>query len=213
MQPSSRRRRRAGLVAPVAALALLAPPGLATATTGDGSRAGAEGAVAKKHRPPVKGAWTIDDPEMSGGFRIKGKAKKPKIVKFTITVLDDEGPRGVGCAPAGTTLTVKGAIKLKKGKKFAKSTHSFGHWWLIAKSDGAYDNDTYYNYLGVKPLPVKVTVGRTGTTDMLMAGYWDANVARKKQRMTKFTLIDPAPGGGWCRYDPYMFLPAKAAKR
>lgn len=212
MQPLPRPRRRAWSILMVGALALAALPagGLATAATAAGSTAAVDGSAAKKggFRPPVKGKWTIDDTGLSGGFKIKGKAK-PKIVKLTITVLDEDGPRGADCAPPGTTLKVQGAIKLKKGKKFAKSANSFGHWWLIAQRDGKYDTDTYYNYMGVKPLRVKVAVGRAAPVDMLLAGYWDANVPPKKQRITKFTLIDPAPGGGWCRYDPYMFTPAK----
>lgn len=203
MHPVSRPRRprtRSVLVGLVAvATALLA-------TVGPAAVAGS--AAKPRFKPPVLGAWAVQDAALSGGFTIKGK-KKPKIVGLTITVLTKDGAHGVDCAPPGAVLQVQGAITLRKGKKFAKSMRSFGHWWLISPQDGPYDNDAHYNYGGIAPLPVKVAVSGVGTVDMLIAGTWDANVPKRKQRMSRFTLLDPAPTGGWCRYDPYLIAPVK----
>jgi hypothetical protein len=211
MERSTRLRRlRLGSLVVVGSLALAAIPtvGFASASTGTASSVATK---KKDFRPPVMGKWKIKhDPDFSGGFKIKGTKKKPKITNLSLTVLTDEGPTGIGCLPVGTTLTIKGSITLKKGKKFTNSTGSFGHWWLIAARDGKYDKKTYYNYLGVKPLPVKVQVSGGGTVNMLLAGFWDTNVSPKKQELTRFTLIDPdEQTNGWCRYDPLLFGPAK----
>ena len=173
------------LLAALAAAAVLLPFSGATAVGPDPVSAKPEA-----YPKPQAGSWKFKDPfgDSEGSLKVTGGAT-PKVKGLTITVTQQDN--GYMCPAPGAVLEVAGAFKLRKGPKWADDYFKEDFAWITAPKDKPYDDSTG-NLLGMKPVPVSITIGAEKRNGLLAISF-DKD-KRSKPHELDLTMMLFAPG-------------------
>jgi len=182
------------LLAAIAAGVVLLP--LSAATALDPDPISAKPAAYPK---PQAGPWKFKDPfgDSDGTITVTA-GNTPKVKQLTITVLQQDN--GYMCPAPGAVLKVAGAVKLRKGPKWADDYFKEDFAWISAAKDKPYDDATG-NLLGMKPTAVSITIGAEKRNGFLAVSFDKDRPGKPHVLAITMQLLPPGEtttGEGYC---------------